>query len=53
VKPLEGAVEGTPMLDVGHVEGFRALDSEYVAGVIEVFGAAPAELLDDDVFSRG
>lgn len=41
------------MLDVSHVECLGALHGEHVAGVVEVFGAAPAEFLDDDVLRRG
>lgn len=42
-----------PVLDVGHVEGFGALDGEHIARVIEVFGTAPAEFLDNDVLGGG
>jgi hypothetical protein len=48
-KAGERAVEGAPLLDIRHVECLGALHGEHVAGVIEVFGAAPAELMDDDV----
>ena len=41
------------MPDVRHVECLGALHGEHVAGVVEVFGAAPAKFLDDDVFRRG
>ena len=52
-KAGDSAVEGAPVLDIRHVEGLGALHGEHVAGVIEVFGAALAELLDDDVLRGG
>jgi hypothetical protein len=46
------AVEGAPMLDASHVECLGALHGEHITGVVEVFGVAPAEFLDDNVFRR-
>jgi len=53
VQAGQRAVDGAPVPDVCHIEGFGALHGEHIAGVVEVFGAAPAEFLDDDVLGGG
>ena len=52
LQPGPRAVLRAPFFDVSHVERFGALDGEHVAGVVQVFVAAPAKLLHHHVLRR-
>ena len=49
----EGFVLSAPGFDIVHVEGFRPLDRDNIAGVVEVFVSTPAKFLHDDIFGGG